>query len=167
MKYILVLPLLLLSTHTLGQKSMNDLTARQRAALQRFLAQHPEYRFMPESAFAPDTLRAAREEWDFGKAFRPYYRAGDFNADGLPDFAVILSSDAKAGDPGSTMHAVIFNGIKGSGYRVAHIESLESSPALFLGESAGGLYAGVMETDAALCFTPSGNGYVGTACGQD
>jgi hypothetical protein len=38
---------------------------------------------------------------------------------------------------------------------------------VFLGQSASDLYAGVMETDAALCFTSSGDGYLAEACGED
>lgn len=147
-----------------AQKSVREYTSSQRAALQEFIEKNPEYQFIPESWFDEETLKAARNEWGFGKNFRPYYRAGDFNRDGLPDFAVILLTGKNADDPKWGMHAVVFNGTKKSAYRVAHIEHDEFSTALFLDVQHRTLLVGIMETDSAGCFIPAGRGYIVEPC---
>ena len=111
-------------------------------------------------------LEPQENEWGFGRNFKPYYQTGDFNRDGIRDFAVILLTGRNVNDPNSGMHVVVFNGVKGGKYRVAHIEHEEFSTALFINTSRNKLYVGVMETDSAGCFVPAGRGYIVEPCGN-
>lgn len=166
MKYLLAFLLVVLAPPVLAQKSVTEYTPAQRAALQAFIAKNPKYRFIPETWFEAETLTAARAEWGFGRNFKPYYQNGDFNRDGLRDFAVILLSGKNADDPDNGMHVVVFNGAKGGLYRVAHVEHEDFSTALFISVSRHTLYVGIMETDSAGCFVPAGRGYIVEPCGH-
>lgn len=155
---------LIFSAQTAAQKSVREYTPAQRAALQVFITENPDYQFIPETWFDEDTLKAARKEWGFGKNFRPYYQAADFNRDRLQDFAVVLLTGKNYQDPKWGLHVVIFNGVKGGSYRVAHIEHEEFSAALFIDVQHRRLFVGVMETDSAGCFEPAGRGYIVEPC---
>jgi hypothetical protein len=166
MKYLFILVVLSISTTSMAQKSVTEYTSAQRAALQAFIAKNPAHRFIPEAWFDESTLKAARNEWGFGKTFKPYYQAEDFNRDGKQDFAVILLTGANVNDRNSKMHVVVFNGVKGGGYRVAHVEHEDFSTALFISVIRKSLYVGVMETDSAGRFVPAGRGYIVEPCGN-
>ena len=153
-----------LSIAAMPQKSVTEYTRAQRAALQAFIARNSNYQFMPETWFEEATLKAARTESVFGKSFKPYYQTGDFNRDGKRDFAVILLSGKSVSDPKSRMHVVVFNGLKGGSYRLAHIEHEDFSTALFIGVNRNTLFVGVMETDSTGCFVPAGRGYIVEPC---
>jgi hypothetical protein len=145
---------------------VTEYTPAQRSALQEFIDAHSDYQFITETWFDADTLSAARNEWGFGRHFKPYYQAGDFNRDRIPDFAVILLTGKNVDDPKWGMHVIIFNGLRGNKYRVAHIEHEPYSTALFINKSGTHLYDGIMETDSAGCFVPAGRGYIIEPCGQ-
>lgn len=151
-----------------AQRSVREYTPGQRAALQEFIEKHPQYQyqFIPDTWFDATTLSAARNEWGFGKAFKPYYQTGDFNRDGMQDFAVILLTGENIEGPARGMHVVIFNGERGNKYRVAHVEREEFSPALFIKKAGNELFVGIMETDSAGCFVPDGRGYIVEPCGD-
>ncbi|MGH9901199.1 MAG: hypothetical protein ACRD68_05090 [Pyrinomonadaceae bacterium] len=166
MKYLLALSFLVFPPTATAQKSMSEYTSAQRAALQSFIAKNPAYRFIPEAWFEEETLKAARSEWGFGKNFKPYYQTGDFNRDGIRDFAVILLTGKNVNDPDRRMHVVVFNGAKGGKYRVARIQHEEFSTAVFISTNRNKLYVGVMETDSAGCFVPDGRGYKVIPCGN-
>lgn len=159
-----VFAVLSLSLPTVAQRSVTEYTPAQRAALQEFISKTPGYQFIPETWVEEDTLRAARIEWGFGRHFKPYYQVGDFNRDRLPDFAVILLTGKTVDDPNSGLHVVIFNGVKGGRYRVAHVEHEDFSTATFINIGSGRLYVGVFETDSAGCFVPAGRGYIVEPC---
>lgn len=165
MKYTFTLLILVISASvTMPQRSVTEYTPAQRAALQAFLARNPTYQFIPETLFDAETLSSARNEWGFGRNFRPYYQTGDFNRDGRQDFAVVLLTGRNAADSNRRMHVVIFNGARGNTYRVAHIEHEEFSTALFISTNRRGLYVGVMETDSTGCFRTAGRGYIVEPC---
>ncbi len=166
MKYIFTLLLFATPIASMAQRSVTEYTPAQRAALQAFIDKNPSYQFIPETWFEEDTLKAARIEWGFGRNFKPYYQTGDFNRDGIRDFAVILLTGKNVNDPNSGMHVVVFNGAKGGKYRVAHIEHEEFSTAVFISTNRNKLYVGVMETDSAECFVPAGRGYIVEPCGD-
>ena len=165
MKHIFFLLLLLVMPNAASaQRSVSEYTPAQRAALQSFISRNPSYQFIPETRFDAETLSAARNQWGFGRNFKPYYQTGDFNRDGRQDFAVILLSGRNADDPNRGMHVVVFNGARGNTYRVAHIEREEFSTALFINTSRNRLHVGIMETDSAGCFVPRGRGYIVEPC---
>lgn len=169
MKHTFLLLLLIFSaTPSLrAQRSVTEYTPGQRAALQEFITKNPGYQFIPDTWFEEATLKAARNEWGFGKNFKPYYQVGDFNRDGLRDFAVILITGKHADDPKSGMHVVVFNGASGNKYRVAHIEHEDFNTATFISIGGKRLYVGIMETDSAGCFVPAGRGYIVEPCGSN
>lgn len=159
-----VLLLLALPIAALAQRSASEYTPAQRAAVQSFLSRNPSYQFIPETWFDAETLSAARNQWGFGRNFKPYYQTGDFNGDGRQDFAVILLWGRSADDPNRGMHVVVFNGARGNTYRVAHIEREEFSTALFINARRNRLQMGIMETDSVECFVPAGRGYIIEPC---
>jgi hypothetical protein len=163
---LLLTALILCSSSVLDQKSVTEYTPTQRAALQAFIDKQPSYQFIPETWFDEDTLKHARSDWGFGKDFKPYFQIGDFNRDGLRDFAAILVTGEDASDPKSRMHVVIFNGMKGGKYRVAHVEHEEFSNAQFIATNRNKLYVGIMETDSTGCFVSAGRGYIVEPCGN-
>ena len=158
-------------TITVGaQKSLSDLPAGHAAAIQTFLAQHPGLKFLTESAIAEKDLKYMRES--FGAKFQPYYRKGDFNRDGKPDFAVIL---VKGGKPKEDKNlaashrfryqvtVVIFNGQADDKYHPAFVKQVASAPLVCLlslsKEKQPKLYFGVFETDEGFVMIPAGKGY--------
>lgn len=163
MRYILVVLVLLSSFSVEAQQSIQDYPPAQKQALEAFLASHPDYQFKSEVAFDAKTLKAAREEWGFGKSFKPYYQSGDFNRDGIQDFAAVL--DMKKGGK-KEAYVLIFNGTKDHQYRVAYNAKEDSAPALFISSSKKGLFVSVMETDSAGCFVSKGEGYQVKPCGN-
>jgi hypothetical protein len=161
-----VLLLLVMPIVALAQRSVSEYTPAQRAALQSFISRNPSYQFIPETRFDAETLSAARNQWGFGRNFKPYYQTGDFNRDGRGDFAVILLSGRNVDDPNRGLHVVVFNGVQGNTYRVAHIEREEFSTALFINTRRNRLHVGIMETDSVGCFVPAGRGYIVEPCGD-
>jgi hypothetical protein len=154
-----------------AQKKISDLPPAQAAAVEKYLTQHANLEFLPESRMDQGILRDMRKT--FGPRLTPYYRAGDFNHDGLQDFAVILveqgppSQDQGAGLAKTHRYRhdiaiVIFNGQKNSEYRVAFQEKTTAPLVCLLTESSGKrkrLSFGIYETDEQFSIYPSGNGY--------
>lgn len=166
MKYIFALILFATPVVAMAQRSVSEYTPAQRAALQSFISRNPSYEFIPETRFDERTLSAARNEWGFGRNFKPYYQTGDFNRDGRQDFAVVLVTGRNSNSRNSGMHVVVFNGVRGNRYRVAHIEREDFSTALFINTNRNRLRVGVMETDSTGCFVPAGRGYIIEPCGN-
>src|SRR5688572_2220193 len=97
---LIILFLLFLTFDANAQKSVSELPAAHASALQKFLTTHDGLEFLSETACDKNILKYMRK--DFGARFRPYYRTGDFNRDGLPDFAMILAKEGgPTGDQGS------------------------------------------------------------------
>ena len=88
--------ILLLGSPAVGgwQKSVSSLSPAHASALQKYLAKHHDFDFVPESSCDGESLKAMREH--FGARFAPFYKVGDFNHDGRQDFALVL---LKAGAP--------------------------------------------------------------------
>lgn len=85
---ISMLFVLMLSSASFAQKVASSLKLKHARALKRFLTIQKQYQFMSEKKIDKDYLKQMRES--FGKPIAPYYRAGDFNRDGIEDFAMIL-----------------------------------------------------------------------------
>lgn len=166
-KYIFTLVLLATPMVAMAQRSVSEYTPAHRAAFRSFISRNPSYEFIPETRFDTRTLSAARNEWGFGRNFKPYYQTGDFNRDGRRDFAlVLLVAGRNSNSRNNGMRVVIFNGVRGNRYRVAHIERVDYSTALFINTNRNGLHVGVMETDSTGCFAPAGRGYTVEPCGN-
>lgn len=154
-----------------AQKSVADLKPAHAAALETYLRQQPHLEFLSETKINHESLKGMRQT--FGASLTPFYRAGDFNRDGLPDFAVVLATKgARPVDQGPNLaethryhHSllvVIFNGQRRGGYRVAFERKTTAPLVSFLAETSQKpkkLYFAVYETDEHFVMAPARNGY--------
>lgn len=165
-----VLLLLLLPLDGAAQKSVSRLLPAHASALQQFLSKHPDLDFLSESDCDRETLRDMRKH--FGARFMPYYRVGDFNHDGRQDFAMLLVKDTPPKeDPDLAdthrfqyeVTVVVFNGLRGGGYKEVFVKNTTAPLVCFLAtsrEKRSKLYFGIYETDAGFVMTPAGEGYI-------
>lgn len=166
-----VLMILLGITASSGQKRVADLHPSHAAALRSFLSKNKNHRFLSENVIGADHLKDMRK---YFKGHTPYYNVGDFNRDGINDFAVILSRDGSRKDNGDGMAEthrydypltiVIFNGSRKGRYRPAFIENVTAPLVCFLNteivKKKKQLYFGIFETDDIRILSPAGKGYV-------
>jgi hypothetical protein len=172
-KFLMAFSLLLfVPAELLSQKSITGLPRAHATALQEFLTKNTDLEFLAEGRMDQKSLASMRKS--FGATLTPYYRAGDFNRDGVLDFASILVKKGPPSEdlgPGlATTHryrhnltVVIFNGQKGGGYRAAFIEKTSGPLVSFLNvttDKRKRLYFAVYETDEHFVMSPSANGYV-------
>jgi hypothetical protein len=167
---ITLLLLLLLPLDSAAQKSVSQLLLAHASALQQFLSGHPDLDFLSESGCDRDSLRDMRKH--FGARFMPYYRVGDFNRDGRQDFALVLVKDVPPKeDPGLAdthrfqyeVTVVVFNGLRGGGYKAVFVKNTTAPLVCFLAmsrEKRPKLYFAIYETDAGFVMTPAGQGYI-------
>ena len=149
------------------QKSTTEFTNTQRTALQNFVSSHSQYYFIPETEFDKSTLKAIRNEWGFGKNYKPYFNSNDFNKDGIRDFAVVLANSSDTAGDNTNAAVVVFNGLKNGSYKFAHIEKIELQSELGLSFQDRKLNVLVFETDNINCFITSGKGYKVEPCGSN
>ena len=127
MKNFLLIPVMLtlFSIGGAAQKSVSELPAAHSAALQKYLKRHPDLKFLSEKSYDQEYLSGMRES--FGQRFTPFYQRGDFNYDGVQDFAVVLKKDvapkreprlAESHQLQYTVAVVIFNGARNGTYNV-------------------------------------------------
>jgi len=173
MKFTVVLLAVSLSTaFAIGQRRVADLDPGHAAALKAFLSSNKEYGFLSESVLGPKYLKEMRRSF---RAIRPYYNAGDYNNDGVIDFAMILSRKGERRDKGEGMAethrydhplaVIIFNGDRRGRFRKAFIEDIGAPWVCFLNTETvkrkKKLYFGVFEADSdTRIFSPSGKGYI-------
>jgi hypothetical protein len=170
-RVIFVVCLLMMPICAAAQKRISELPPAQTAAVQKYLAQQPSLEFLSESRMDQAILKDMRKT--FGARLTPYYRAGDFNRDGVQDFAVVLIKQGPPAEdqgPGLAkthryrheMAIVVFNGQKNGQYRVAFREKTTAPLVCLLNETSGKqkkLVFGVYETDEQFAILPSGTGY--------
>lgn len=142
-----------------------ELPKAPRVALEAYLSGAPAYRLLPDSAFFD-------RDGDDGALphvapdFRPYWRVGDFNGDGVEDFAALVfgppaqQQRAWGGRTSYEARALVFNGQPDRTYHVA-AELYGEIPytSALLQPSDGELGYGVSETDALVLLIPEGDGY--------
>lgn len=169
---LIVFSVLLFSVVSRAQQSVTNLNLAHAAALEKFIHQRPHLEFLSEKEIDQQTLKDMRK--NFGTRLTPFYRVGDFNRDGLQDFAVILAMEGKTPEdqgPGLAethryrhqLSVVIFNGQKKGGYRVAFEKKIAAPLVCFLYqtfEKRKKLYFAVYETDEHFIMTPAGTGYL-------
>lgn len=166
------LGLVVMPLSVLAQKSVSELHPAHASALHAFITKHPELQFLSERELDKQILKDMRK--NFGPRLTPYYRQGDFNHDGVQDFAMIL---AKEGPPSKDLGpdlaeshryrhdiaVVIFNGQKRGGFKVAFVKNTDAPLVCFLYvtfERRKRLYFAVYETDEHFIMAPAGNGYL-------
>ena len=170
-KIIFSLSLLIsLPLTSVAQKSVAQLLPAHAAALQQFLSKHPDLDFMSENDCDREVLKDMRKH--FGARFMPYYRVGDFNHDGRQDFALLLVKDAPPKEDPDLAEShrfqyeitiVVFNGIRGRGYKAAFVRNTSAPLVSFLAmsqERRSKLYFAIYETDDGFVMTPAGQGYI-------
>ncbi len=174
-KLISIIFIFVFSFAVFGQKTVADLKPSHAIALERFLSKTKDYFFLSENMTDDKDIKYSRK-WLLGKNRKPYYITGDFNRDGVMDFALILSdiSTSTKGGPVREeeeekyreypLAVVIFNGIKGGGFRQSFIQKVEATYGCYLSldeDKKKRLYFAVFETDnQTMTFTPVGKGYI-------
>ena len=128
--------LLLLPLFVAAQKSVSELPPAHASALQEFLTKHPELQFLSEREMDKETLKDMRK--NFGARLTPYYRTGDFNRDGIQDFAMILAKEVSFPKMPSSLEILAFT------HTARH-----TSPASF-----NPLYAGLSHNSHAQADPP-------------
>jgi len=147
--------------------SGHALTAQEQKVLQNWLAHHPEYRVATdEDCDCADDIKQTKAGW--GGAWKPvpdyhpYTATGDFNGDGVEDFAVVLIDRSKQEN---NFALIVFNG---------PFKSETASPAFmksgldlkYQGLAYGPprpkpyrLLLGRFESDSGVLLIPHGRGY--------
>lgn len=169
---LIVSGVLVHSVASRAQKSVSDLKPLHAAALEKFIRQRPHLEFLSEMEIDQATLKDMRK--NFGTPLTPFYRIGDFNQDGIQDFALILATEGTpAEDAGPDLaethryrhelSVVIFNGQKKGGYRVAFEKKVMAPLVCFLFETfekRKKLYFAVYGTDEHFIMAPAGACYL-------
>ncbi len=160
-----------------SQTTVRDLHSTHAAALEKYLSSNKNRRFRQEFVLSDEYLKTVRIDFEFGKTFKPNYSVGDLNGDRLIDFAVLLHRDGEPEwpldetktrvdehSPETPLTLVIFNGLKGGGFRVAFVDDLMGPAASFINiaveKKTKTLFFGVFETGHPLLFIPAGDGYI-------
>jgi len=145
----------------------HTLTAQEQKVLEGWLAQHSEFRVATdEDCGCADDIKQMKEgsggAWKTVPDYHPYVATGDFNGDGVEDFAVVMVERSKQEN---NFALVVFNG---------PFKSATGSPAfmksgldlkyhrLFYGpprQKPYRLLVGRFETDSGSLLTPHGRGY--------
>lgn len=168
----LITCIVLVAALTAGaQKRIDDLRPAHATALKAFLTTNSKFKFLPETAMDAEYLKGMRRG---ARNMTPYYSIGDFNRDGILDFAVLVSRAGKVRDNGAGMAethrydqplaVVIFNGNRAGKYVRAAVEEVEAPFVSYLKTETKArrarLYFGVFETDNVVSFVPSRTGYI-------
>lgn len=160
--------LVLLSCDAHAQKSISDLPPAHASALKEFLSKQKNLVLLSEEAYDQSILKDMRKF--FGARLKPSYRSGDFNRDGVQDFAVILLKEGSPPkDQGSgiaeshrylhDVTVVIFNGTAGA-YKPVFVKATQAPLLCLLNlNSQKRLTFGVYETDEGFSMTPVRGGY--------
>jgi hypothetical protein len=145
----------------------HTLTPQERKVLEGWLGQHPEFRVATdEDCDCADDIKEMKAgdggEWKPVPDYHPYVATGDFNGDGVQDFAVVLIDLSKQE---KNFVLVVFNG---------PFKSAKGTPAfvkagldlkyygLFYGPPRPKPYrllVGRFETDSGWLVVPHGRGY--------
>jgi hypothetical protein len=160
---------MLFSGSSLAQKSISDLAAAHSNALQSYLAENPELKFLSEESCDREYLEMMRG--DFGARFTPFYQQGDFNRDGKRDFAVVLLKNvppqrnpdlAESHQLEYQLVIVIFNGASNRSFKAVFSESVTAPLVCFINitrDKKKQLYFAVSETDFIFTMIPKEGGY--------
>jgi len=163
-RMLFLMACLLLGVPTWGG---HTLTAQEQKVLQNWLAHHPEYRIATdEDCDCADDIRQMKAGWDGAwkpvPDYHPYTATGDFNGDGVEDFAVVVIERSKQEN---NFALVVFNGpFKSETASPAFMQSgLDLKyQGLFYGPPRPKPYRlllGRFESDSGVVLIPHGRGY--------
>jgi hypothetical protein len=159
--------LMICLTLTMPAWSGHSLTAQEQKVLENWLGRHSEYRIATdEDCGCADDIKQMRAGWSRAwkpvPDYHPYTATGDFNGDGVEDFAVVVLESTKQE---KNFALVVFNG---------PFRSETASPAFFqsgLDLKYKGLFygpprpkphrllVGRFESDSGSLLIPHGHGY--------
>ena len=158
-------------------QGLPHLPRQQQHVLDRWLHAHPDFRLATEadcgqcSEQIASVRRGFDTTWPAVPSFHPYYVSGDFNGDGVPDFAVALLDRSRRELPFTLL---VFNGPFSSN-RVAG-PAFVSEPldlrgsGIFFGPPRPKPYrlvVGPFESDNTDVLIPSGAGYCWDTSGEE
>jgi hypothetical protein len=147
-----------------AQFSTSEFSNNQRVALAKFLNTHSQFEFVPEGWFDQEVLKWVREDWGYGKHYKPYYNNNDFNKDGIKDFAVYLKNNKKNFREPGNFAVVIFNGMKNGNFKFSYLGNENYSDETGLIFSKGKLHIKQFETDNEGCYIAAGETYILEPC---
>jgi len=106
-----IIPAAFLLFQSLGLFASHTLNPEQKSVIAAWLAAHPDFRMAEDRDCECDddinTMRAGDGgEWKPVPDYHPYVASGDFNSDGISDFAVVVIN--KQAPPDFTL--LVFNG---------------------------------------------------------
>lgn len=139
-----------------AQRSLASLPSAHASAVRKFLAENPDIKFLSELAIDPGDLKEMRPYLS-DTTRKPYYETGDWNRDGVRDFAVVLTRGRAARLPADEVEArrndlelllVAFHGKRRGGFEAVHSEDLEVPLTCMIATYQGKLAFGVFESDA-------------------
>lgn len=145
----------------------HSLTTQEQHVIQNWLSEHKPFRVAVDDDCGCDDDIGQMKSGDGGvwprvPDYHPYVAAGDFNGDGIEDFAVVLIDQSKKE---KNFALVIFNGpFTSDTANPAFVKSgLElSSSGLFFGPPRPKPYRlllGPFESDSGVLLIPHGGGY--------
>jgi hypothetical protein len=142
----------------------HTLTTQQETVLKAWLAKHPTFRIAIDADCKCDEdiqqmRKGYGEAWSAVPDYHPYVASGDFNGDGIADFAVIVIGSAKSA------RALKYSYSMGRSTRTkapAFVQSELEGDALFFGAPRPKPYPlviGPFESDNAATLVPQGRTY--------
>jgi hypothetical protein len=144
----------------------HTLTARQEEVLASWLSRNPDFRLATDEDCKCDEDIQQMKHGDGGvwkpvPDYHPYTATGDFNGDGVSDFAVVVIDKTKSM---KNFELLVFNGPFRNGMRApAFVQSgLERGDALFFGPPRPRPYrlvVGPFESDNTAILVPHGRTY--------
>jgi hypothetical protein len=145
----------------------HTLTKREQTIVDGWLAQHPNYRAATDAdCTCPDDIRQMKAgygpDWPGVPDYHPYVATGDFNSDGVPDFAIAVVDKSKS-EKNFTL--LVFNGPFGSN-QVSPAYTESDLELRYQGMSFGPprpkpyrLVVGPFESDNTWILVPRGRTY--------
>lgn len=149
--------------------TVRQLNPHHAEVLRIFFDKNPEYSFLSEELYDAEYLKDMRKER--GKQYMPYYKVGDFNRDGILDFALFVrkegqpkqESQVSPHDYSYPISLIIFNGNKNKTFRKAFLRDEMSPYVMYLdwtNEKAKRLFYGMDGGLGGTLLTPVGKGYI-------
>lgn len=143
----------------------HTLNPSQERVLKAWLAKHPEFRVATDAdCRCEDDIQQMKtgdgKNWPAVPDYHPYSAVGDFNGDGITDFAVVVIDTSKSV---KNFELLVFNGPFGpQGKTPAFSQSGLEGDALFFGPPRPKPYrlvVGPFESDNSAILVPHGRTY--------
>lgn len=160
-----ILLLVLLACLDLPAWAGHTLTPQEQKIVKSWLTQHPAYRDATDAdCNCAEHIRQMKAgyggQWKSVPHYRPYVATGDFNGDGVPDFAVEVIDTSKSPQ---NFVLLVFNGpFRSESASPAFVKADVGGQALFFGPPRPKPYRlviGPFESNNSAILLPRGNTY--------